>query len=172
MNTSLTTRQLQRRENSLLSRFHTGAIRPDSDAVRELVEVHQELEDRPVKPIVIARLIAFRKNGYRTIVEVWDSSTFASFYKFSVQQGNRRSTRQSLRSGCRNEGTFHSVVGLDAIAQKLSIYSAQSNPVIQIKLQIFKKRAYKRLLSVAPEQLGLTVSTVTLPRERLSGRSS
>lgn len=162
---------LDQRTRTIFGALRTGSVPSNREIARELAEIQIRLEDAPVKPIVIARLTAFRKNGNRTIVEVRADSTFASFYHFSVQQGNRRSTRQSLRSGCRTEGSGFGLAGLDAIAQKLSIYSAQSNPVIQIKLQIFKKRLYKRLLSVAPDQLGLTVSNCHIPMERLSGRS-
>jgi len=153
MQQSFTTHQLDRRANMLLRSVRN--VPPTSDAIRELAEVSIKLEDAPVKPTVVARLTVIRANGRRTIVEIHQDASFHSFYYFYTQDGNRRSTKQLLRKASRNEGSFLGNWGLGAINEKLHIYQNKSNPITTYRLRIFQKRAYKRLLSVSPDQIGV-----------------
>lgn len=157
MNRSFTTRQLSRRQNTILGAFQTGAAKPTSEIIRELAEITEALADEPVRKHdnVVARLTVKRANGRRTIVEVYADASFHSFFHFFVQEGNRRSTRQSLRTASRNEGIFLGNFGLGAIEEKLCHFGNKTNPVVSSKLRILKKRAYKRLLTISPDQLGM-----------------
>lgn len=124
-------------------------------------------------PTVLARLVVNRANGKRMIVEVHSDATFCQFYKFYMQDGSRRSTKRQFRTANRNEGLRHinahdQQPGLGAIAKQITRTSAaflmrsedgHINPVVSIKLRIFKKRAYERLLRLAPDQLGMTKLT-------------
>ena len=153
--------QLNRRADRI-----TGSS--NRDTVRELAEIMIKLEDAPVKPVIIARLVVIRQNGTRTIVEIHQDSTFASFYHFYRQEGKRRSTKKLIRRGCRNEGMplvglIRSCSGLDTIAAKLLLWGRESNAVVDTKSYIFKKRLYRRLLSISPDQLGLAHTTVYVP---------
>jgi hypothetical protein len=155
MHNSFTTRQLDRRANSLLRQVRN--VPSGSEIIRELAEITLKIEDAPVKPEVVARLTAFRKDGRRTIVEVYSSSTFHSFFYVYSQQGNRRSTKSLSRVGNRNEaipnGLITSGFGLAAISVRLLIWGRGDGEVIETKLRIFKKREYRRLLSVSPDQI-------------------
>lgn len=158
MNQSFTTRQLDRRANTLLRTVRNAPS--GSEIIRELAELTIKLDDAPVKPIVVARLTVSRANHRRTIVEVYEDASFHSFYYFYTQEGKRRSTKQLLRKASRNEGAalvglIRQPSGLDIIVKKLEMYQSHSNPIVAIRLRIFKKRAYRRLLSVSPDQLGI-----------------
>lgn len=159
--------QLNRRSDRITGALRAGAVRPTREIFRELAELTIKLEEAPVKPIVIARLVVIRQNGTRTIVEIHQDATFSSFYRFYRQEGKRRSTKQLIRQGCRNEGlplvgAIRSCSGLDTIAAKLLLWGRESNAVVDTKFYIFKPRIYRRLLSVSPDQLGLT-KTSRLP---------
>jgi hypothetical protein len=109
---------------------------------------------------VIARLTVIRKNGMRTIVEVSTGATFSRFYRFYRQHGAKRSTKEFVRTASRNEGlpVVNSHLykpGLDVIEQRLRSFGVPSNPVTRVTLRIIKRRAYKRLLSARPDELGL-----------------
>ena len=153
MNTTFTHHRLDRRANRLLRSVRN--VPSGSDVIRELAEITIKLEDAPVKPTVIARLTVSRANGRRTIVEIHADASFHSFYHFFVQEGKRRSTRQYLRAANRNEGMFLRNYGLGAIEEKLHIYQNKSNPIVDSRLRVFKKRAYRRLLTISPDQIGL-----------------
>jgi hypothetical protein len=110
---------------------------------------------------VIARLTVIRRDGNRTIVEVHTDARFHSFYHFYQQQGRRYSTKKEFRTASRNEGlpvinTHLQKPDLALIEKRLQIYGAQSNPVVETRIRIIRKRAYKRLINAAPDQLGLS----------------
>jgi hypothetical protein len=156
MNRSFTHRQLDRRANTLLRQARN--VPSGSEIIRELAEISIKIEDAPVKPDVAARLTVSRENGRRTIVEVYSNATFHSFYFFYSQKGNRRSTKKLTRVAGRNEGSplvgvIRQPSGLDTIAKKLEMYQNQSNPITSSKLRIYKRRAYRHLLSVSPDQI-------------------
>lgn len=150
---NLSYRSLDRRANTLLRTVRN--VPSGSEIIRELAEITIKIEDAPVKPTVIARLTVRRANHRRTIVEIHADASFHSFYRFYVQEGNRRSTKQPLRTASRNEGLFLGNCGLGAIEEKLHIYQSRSNPIVSSTLRIFKKRAYKHLLKVSPDQIGV-----------------
>ena len=110
---------------------------------------------------VIASLTVTRQNGRKTIVEIHRDATFIQFYHFHSQDGLKRSTKRLVRIASRNE--FLPIInahlhkpGLDVIAKRLESFGAQSNPVINTKIQIIKKRIYRKMLSMRPDELGLT----------------
>ena len=110
---------------------------------------------------LIARLTVTRANGKRTIVEIHAGATFHKFYSFFTQDGRRRSTKKLLRTASRNEylpviNTHRHKPGLDVIEKQLRSLFVQSNPVTESKLRIIKKRAYKHLITAAPDALGLS----------------
>jgi hypothetical protein len=110
---------------------------------------------------VLARLTVTRKNGARTIVEVRADATFHKFYRFYRQSGSKRSTKTLIRTASRNEGlnpvnAHQQVPGLELIALRLRNIQAESNPVESIRLRYFSKRAYRKLINAAPDQLGMT----------------
>jgi hypothetical protein len=162
MQSSFTTKQLDRRAATIMRGVRTGIVTTKSDSIRELIELTEALSDQPVKPVVVARLTVTRQNGVRTIVEVWSNATFNSFYRFFHQDGARRSTKRLIRTSWRNEGIswigFEHLhpAGLETIAKRLAFYASQSNPVVKSKLRIIQRKAYRRLLRVSPDQLGLT----------------
>lgn len=122
------------------------------------------------KPIVIARLTVIRKDGHRTIVEVQADASFHRFYCFYTQDGARRSTKTLVRTASRNAylptvNAHRHTPGLDVVARQLESLFAQSNPVVSTKIRIIRKRAYKRLITVSADQLGLSkVSTQMIGR--------
>jgi hypothetical protein len=129
------------------------------------------LDDAPVKPTVVARLMITRSNGWKTIVEVEDGSTFHSFFKYYKQFKNKRSTKELIRIANRNDGGI-SKPRLENIAEKLSIYQSMSNPVVTVQIRILKKREYRRLIDATPDQLGLTNTAVNLPLSRFASLST
>jgi len=169
MNSTFT--QLNQRSDRLVTAIQAGTVQPISDAFRELAELSQLLEEAPVKPDVVARLTLTRANGIRTIVEVHSNASFHSFFLYFKQTGNKRSTKELIRTASRNDGGLRTS-GLEAIAQKLSMYQSQSNPVVRTTLRILKKHAYRKLISARPDELGLTRSTVHLPLHSFSALSS
>jgi hypothetical protein len=129
---------------------------------------------------VIARLTVNRANGQRLIIEVHNDATFNQFYRYFQQQGNRRSTKKLLRTASRNEGLKHinahlQTPGLEAISNQIIASSAvflqrsengHINPVVSIKLQIFAKRAYRKLITARADELGMA----RLSRTDLNGK--
>jgi hypothetical protein len=118
------------------------------------------------KSKVIARLTVTRANGWRTIVEIHADARFMAFYRYYRQFGNRRSTKEFVRSASRIEylSYFNAHLqkpGLDVIEKRLKAFGVESNPVIASKLRILKKRIYKRLLNARPDELGLTKLVTT-----------
>lgn len=118
------------------------------------------------KNSVIARLTVIRENGWRTIVEIHADATFMAFYRYYRQFGNKRSTKEFVRSSSRIE--FLSVInahlhkpGLDVIEKRLLSFGAESNPVISSKIRIIRKRLYRKMLSARPDELGQTKLTHT-----------
>lgn len=189
MNRTLTEKQLERRAGNILSAVQTGTVQPDSDAVCELAEILDELQDaKPVKPAVVARLTVTRANGWKTIVEVEEGSKFHSFFRYYRQFRNKRSTKELIRVANRAEHlmsmiTSHREPGLEGIAHRMQATSdlmagsvavrlgtTDCNPIVSLKLRIFKKRAYKQLLTAAPDPLGIVRSTpsVSLPKVRFA----
>lgn len=126
----------------------------------------------PEQGKVIARLTLMRASGFRTIVEVRADASFHCFYRFYKQFGARRSTKQLIRTASRSEGLLGNPSlkpGLDLIAERNRSFAMQTNPVLRTKLRIIRKRAYRKLLSVSPSELGMTISKPShLPRERFA----
>jgi hypothetical protein len=153
----MTTNFIQRRFNQVLGSFRQGAVRTDSDALRELAELCQALEDAPVRPDVIARLTLTRQDNTKVIVEVHRGARYAIFYHVFMQQGNKRSTKRQVRIGSRAEGR-----NLEEIAIKWSVRDLLNNPITSARIKIYYKREYRRLVSARPDELGLT-KTSPLP---------
>jgi hypothetical protein len=159
MQSSFTTKQIQRRFDQVLSSFKPGAIRTDSDAIRELADLALALEDEPVKPTVLARLTIHRANGIRMIIEVSSDATFSTFYRFFTQQGARRSTKRFLRNGSRNEGIprlGYYLPGLESVAATIEKYADPNNPIVKKSIRIIQRKAYRKLIGMRPDLLGLT----------------
>ena len=164
---SFTTKQMGRRAGTILRSFRTGAAQPNAEIIRELAELTAALEDAPVKPDVVARLTVTRANNEKVIVEVNENATFSNFYVFFKQTGNRRSTKAHIRTSNRNDAP-----GLESLAQKLSLCQSQSNPITNTRIKIYRKRAYRKLLSLRPDELGLTQCDRVPVYSRFSVRSS
>jgi len=157
--------QINQRTNRILGAIKSSRAPASRETLAELAELDMKLEDQPVKRVVVARLTVTRANNRKTIVEIYQDSTFNSFYHYFVQEGNRRSTKRHLRTAWRNEGIswmgfdhLHPA-GLETIAKRLAFYASQSNPVVKTTLRILQRKAYRRLLKVSPDQLGLTKTT-------------
>jgi len=124
------------------------------------------------KSNVVARLTITRTDGKKTIVEVSADASFHKFFRYFRQQGNRRSTKELIRVANRNEGiplpSARERPGLDLILKRLANYQSESNPIVATKLRIIKKRAYRKLLSARPDELGLVKTRVNLPLEQFS----
>lgn len=110
---------------------------------------------------IIARLTVTRQDKTRTIVEVHADSTFHKFFHYFKQQGSKRSTRQFIRSASRNEGlnpvnAHLQTPSLELIALRLRNIQAETNPVIRMQLHYFSKRAYRKMITCAPDQLGMS----------------
>ena len=106
---------------------------------------------------VVARLTVRRALGCRTIIEVHEDATFSSFYRVFTQEGNRRSTKRAIRTGSRNEGlppyqAHRTTPGLERLADRWR----QHPGVTAVTVRIIKRRAYKRLITAGPDELGLT----------------
>ena len=106
----------------------------------------------------IARMTVTRDLGNVTIVEIYDSATFHSFYWYWTQIGRRRSTKRLVRTASRNEGlrpyaaAYRMQPGLEVLAENWK----KQPGVKSVKVRIIRKRVYKRLCTMAPDQLGLT----------------
>ncbi|MCI0551286.1 MAG: hypothetical protein L0287_10045 [Anaerolineae bacterium] len=124
------------------------------------------------KSNVVARLTVIRQNGRRVIVEVHRDATFHQFYRFYVQEGKRWSTKRQVRTASRNESlpvinTHLHKPGLDVIEIRLKSFQKTSNPVMSSKLQIFRKRLYKKLCNAQSAELGMTnLITMDLQTQR------
>ena len=106
---------------------------------------------------VVARLTVTREVGCKTIIEVQEDATFSRFYHFYSQEGNRRSTKRPVRAASRNEGipayqVLRIQPGLEQIAQAWRKHPG----VTAVTVRIIRKRAYKKLISARPDELGLT----------------
>lgn len=154
----MATNYIQRRFNQVLGSFRPGAVRTDSDAIRELAELSFALEDAPVKPDVIARLTLTRQDNTRMIVEIHRDARFASFYHIFRQQGNKRSTKKQVRIGGRREAS-----SLEGVAINWKMRERADNPIIDIKLKIYRRREYRRLITARPDELGLSKMRCHLP---------
>lgn len=167
MQSFFTNQRLDRRAATIIRSVRAGKVAPNSDALAELAEITEVISDQPVKPIVVARLTIFLRDGKRMIVEVEDGCRFSSFYHFYTQQGARRSTKEHLRAGSRNEGLGqigYFQPGLESVAAKIEKYSNPANPIVKKTLRIIRCRAYRKLINARPDQLGLTKSPVRMPR--------
>lgn len=141
--------------------------------------MQQNNSGRNKQSSAIARLTVTRKNGWKTIVTVEADATLTSFYKFHRQHGAKRSTKELIRTAGRSEGmtligqgAHRQKPGLELILQRLENYGSESNPIINAKLRIIKKRAYKKLISARPDELSMVKSYVNVPRERFSRRQN
>jgi hypothetical protein len=167
--------------DDLLTAIAEGRIPPSEDLMKELAELNIVAGDfqeaAMAKQMVIARLTLIRKDGKRTIVEVPAGATFNMFYHVYVQEGKRWSTKRWVRTANRNEGlnvinAHAQQPGLEAVAKKIGVFQATSNPIVRTQIQIFKKRAYKRFLAATPESLGMTrLRKSQMPVERWRQRA-
>ncbi len=121
------------------------------------------------KSSVVARLTVTRADGRKTIVEIHADASFHQFFRYFRQQGLRRSTKELIRVANRNEGIpvpgARAKPGLELILKRLEAYQGESNPIITKRLRIIKKRAYKKLLSARPDELGMAKTRVNIPIE-------
>ena len=104
---------------------------------------------------VVARLTVTRALGAVTVIEVHEGATFSEFYRFFTQDGRRRSTKRLVRKANRNEGlapwgAHLQQPGLEVLAEA---WRKMKN-VDQVRIRIIQKRAYRRLISANPSELG------------------
>jgi hypothetical protein len=151
MQSSFTSKQLDRRANSILSAARSGRMAPTGDTLVELVEITEAISDQPVKPVVIARLTLTRQDNTRIVVEIHRDVRFASFYRYYSQQGNKRSTKSHVRTGGR-----HEAASLEGVAINFKTRERADNPSTNIRLKIFLKREYRRLIAAGAGELGLS----------------
>lgn len=110
------------------------------------------------QPKVVARLTATRADRTRLIVEVQQDATFFKFYHFYRQVGDDASTKTKVRVANRNEGVYphyrasRVVCGLYKIGERLSKGIAGYKTM---KITILDADEYERLISAAPDELGL-----------------
>lgn len=108
------------------------------------------------KKNVVGRLTAIRSVGVRTIIEVHEEATFSTFFHYYTQAGMKRSTKKLIRTANRNEGlhpwyaAYRMQPGLEALAEQLR----KMPQFTSVKIRIIKKRAYRRLCTVAADVLG------------------
>lgn len=166
MQSSFTQRQLDRRATTIIRGIRTHQVAPNSDALAELAEITEVINDQRVKPAVVARLTVTRTLGAKTIIEVCADATFNSFYRFFTQQGNRRSTKRLVRTANRNEGLrpYFQAYRMTPGLEKLAEFWKQHPGVTTVTVRIIRRRAYKRLITARPDELGLTKTSVQLPR--------
>lgn len=122
---------------------------------------------------VVARLTINRADGSRLIIEVHNDSTFAKFYHYFRQTGNRRSTKTLVRTKNRNAGlsameAYHKTPGLEVLADRIlssnQVFCGRDgqekerNPVVSMKLRIIRKRLYQKVLHAPP--VGMPVVNV------------
>ena len=113
-----------------------------------------------MKSPVLARLTITRQDDSRVIVEVSADATFHHFYAFYSQQGRRRSTRTFKRWGSRNEhlhpvNCHLQIPGLEMIALHF-LHHKFGSPIRSTRIRYFSKKAYRQLVRMAPDALGLT----------------
>jgi hypothetical protein len=162
---NLTGNQLNRRAATILRGVRSRQVTPTSDAFRELAELTEVISDAPVKPVVIARMTIKRAVGDTTIIEVHEDANFSHFYRIYSQCGRRRSTKRLVIHANRNYGiqsysAAHRIVpGFERLAE---MWSARPH-IESVKVRILQRRAYKRMISMSPDQLGLTHSSIGLP---------
>ncbi len=107
---------------------------------------------------VVARLTVTRALGNLTIIEVRADATFHSFYQVYTQTGRRRSTKHLVRTADRNEGLhpYYRAYLLQPGLEKIAEQWQKQPGVTSVKVRIINKRAYRRLISAQPDELGLT----------------
>jgi hypothetical protein len=104
---------------------------------------------------------------------VYSDASFHSFFQFFTQEGARRSTKKLVRSANRNEGlapwhrAYRMTPGLEVIAEHLR----GMKQFTSVTVRIIRRRAYRQLLTAAPDVLGLT-SAKRLPDPRLMPRTA
>jgi len=133
---------------------------------------------QPATSKVVARLTVMRLNGMRLIIEVRTDASFHSFYQHYEQIGNRWSTKTPVCTSSRNEGLrpWHKACrmepGLEVLAdqfRKRMAVSCGLSSIVSVKLRIVSRRAYRALLTVAPDVLGM-VKAESVPDPRLLPR--
>jgi len=110
------------------------------------------------KKSIVARMTIHHTNGKRTIVEVPEDATFSEFYHFYLQEGKRWSTKKQIRVANRNTGLLSlnahlQTPGLEAVKAQALRWGRE---IESIKVRVIRKKAYRRLLTTAPDQLGMT----------------
>ena len=114
-----------------------------------------------MKSPVLARLTVTRQDESKVIVEVRADATFHQFYAFHTQQGRKRSTKTFTRWGSRNEGlqpvnAHLQVPGLEILALRFLHNRFGKSPVVSTRIRFFSKKAYRKLIRMTPDELGLT----------------
>lgn len=125
---------------------------------------------KPIKKSnVVARLTVEFQSGLRESVEIHTDASFNQFfnqYRFISARKKlpkeiatfNRSYSQTLPRGFNQSG-------LEGMLSLITnSYRAKTNPVVKSKLVIYKKRLYRQLLTIAPDQLpggGLPIAART-----------
>jgi hypothetical protein len=111
-----------------------------------------------------------REVGNLTIIEVHEDATFSRFYHIFTQVGKRRSTKRLVRSANRNEGLrpYFQAHLMQPGLERLAEHWKKQPGVASVKVRIIKKRAYQKLISTTPDQLGLVKTSVNIPMERFA----
>jgi hypothetical protein len=123
---------------------------------------------------VVARLTVTRAIGNTTIIEVQADATFNGFYRIYTQIGKRRSTKRLVRTANRNEGLrpWYQAYRLTPGLEKLAEFWRNQPGVTTVTVRLIKRRAYDKLITARPDLLGLTKTSVQLPRPSFSPSGS
>jgi hypothetical protein len=94
------------------------------------------------------------------IIEVNADATYSAFYQFYTQDGSRLSTKKHIRTANRNTGlpslNAHLYEpGLEVLRKNLMGDDPMSSQFVSIKVRIIKKKAYRSLITCAPDVLGM-----------------
>lgn len=96
---------------------------------------------------LVARLTLKHADGFKMLIELHTDANFNQFYRCYKQQGRKR--KEFTRFDVRQYG-IGEVRDLDVMAaMRMKTNPLLGSPVIKI----YKKRAYKHLLTCAPDQL-------------------
>ncbi len=103
---------------------------------------------------VIARMtITKRSSTNKIIVEVRSDANFNKFYSWFSQEGRKRKKLQ--RTSQRNDGLYFARgqgrPGLDVLAAHQMSFNKD---IDKVTIKVFKKRAYEKMLTCRPDELG------------------
>lgn len=119
------------------------------------------------KSKIAARLTMTKRSGRKTIMEVHEDAGWSTFYSWYEQDGRRKKVflRHSDRNNCGNP--YRQEPGLEQVAAKqkeiFDNLARHPNPkhaafwamqqIVEIRIKVFKKRLYRKLLTCAPDEL-------------------